>query len=419
MSQPVQLFCWHFMAYPYLADNFDETEPTGWVTVPNRLWDRDKARGLYQEYIDQLSYGDQLGFDGMVLNEHHQNIYGLMPSPNMIAAALTQTTTRGKIVVLGNLLPLHMNPLRVAEEYAMLDNMSNGRIIAGLAPGSGPETFNYDVPSAPTREQFWEAVDLVTSAWSKDGPFRHEGRWYPLRYVNTWPRPVQVPHPPVWVPGSRSKSTMVEVAKRGFAFFLSSRSHGEETARSQREFAQAIESTGDRYQPFRMGILLSVYVGETDEQAKRESREGIWYFLKNCLKGHLRRTGRQLTFGPGIPYVPPKDFRALLQHSKPDSKLLGDADSWEELEKSNSIIVGSAETVYRRLSQLIEESQVGNLLIQFHLGNMKQDLVRKSMKRFIEEVAPRLREESKAMFAERYGRELEHPRALVGVGAGK
>src|ERR671928_38592 len=100
---------------------------SAWVTVPNSLFDRQKARGLYQEYIDELAYADELGFDGVVLNEHHQNIYGLMPSPNLIAAALTQRTTRGKIVVLGNLLPLALRPLRVAEEYAMLDCMSGGR----------------------------------------------------------------------------------------------------------------------------------------------------------------------------------------------------------------------------------------------------------------------------------------------------
>ena len=102
------------MAYPYLDKDFDEKEYTGWVTVPNRLWDNGKTRGLYQEYIDQLAYADDLGFDGMVLNEHHQNIYGLMPSPNLIAAALSQRTSRGKIVILGNLLPLHLNPMRVA-----------------------------------------------------------------------------------------------------------------------------------------------------------------------------------------------------------------------------------------------------------------------------------------------------------------
>ena len=137
----------------------------------------------------------------MVLNEHHQNIYGLMPSPNIVAAALTQRTRRGKIVVLGNLLPLHRNPLRVAEEYAMIDNMSGGRLIAGLAIGGGPEAFNYNVPQPQARGQFWEAVDLIKRAWTEPGPFEHDGKYYPLRYVNLWPQPRQRPHPPIWIPG--------------------------------------------------------------------------------------------------------------------------------------------------------------------------------------------------------------------------
>ena len=146
--QPAQFFCWHFMAYPYLPKDFDEKYESGWVTVPNKLWDSEKSDDLYQEYIDQLVYSEELGFDGMVLNEHHQNVYGLMPSPNIVAAALTQKTSRSKIVVLGNLLPLHLNPLRSAEEYAMIDMMSHGRLIAGFAVGGGPEAFNYNLSSA-------------------------------------------------------------------------------------------------------------------------------------------------------------------------------------------------------------------------------------------------------------------------------
>src|SRR5918992_526932 len=364
--QPVQLFCWHFMAYPYLAPDFDQKEYTGWVTVPNRLWDNNKARGLYQEYIDQLAYADELGFDGMVLNEHHQNIYGLMPSPNIIAAALTQRSTRGKLVVLGNLLPLHMNPLRVAEEYAMLDQMSNGR--------------------------------LIVRSWTEDGPFAHEGRYFPLRYVNPWPKPLQKPFPPIWIPGSRSPSTMSEVAKRGYCYFLSSRSHGGETHCAQQEFAAVLEKHGDRYQPFRFGILMSAYVAESDRQAREECEEGVWYFLKNCLKGHLRREGRQLTFGPGVPYIPAPAWKEYLKNYQPGRKLLGDVENWEELEASQSIIVGSPDTVYQRIWNLIERAKVGNLLIQFHIGNMPKDLALKSMTMFAEQVAPRLRENSSAFF---------------------
>jgi len=403
MIEPVQLYCWHFMSYPYLPPDFDEKHDSGWVTVPNALWDKDRARGLYNEFIDQLVYADELGFDGMVLNEHHQNIYGLMPSPNIIAAALTQKTRHGKIVVLGNLLPLHANPLRIAEEYAMIDNMSDGRLIAGFAPGSGPETFNYDVASAPSRDQFWEAVELVHRAWSEDGPFAFEGKYYPLRYVNPWPQPTQKPYPQIWIPGARSRDTLTQIAKRGYCYFLSSRSHGRETGKSVQRFADVLKAHGDQYQPRRMGILMSAYVGETDAIAQKESKEGIWYFLRNCLKGHQRRTGRQLTFGPGVPYIPPEEFRAYLANTDPTTPLLGDTQDWDDLQRSQSIIVGSPDTVFKRFMDVLEHAPVGHLLIQFHMGNMPDEYARKSMRLFWTEVAPRLKEATGRSFEAQFG----------------
>ena len=279
---PVKLFCWHFMAYPYLPEDFDEKYDTGWVTVPNSLWNREKAKGLYQEYIDQLVYADELGFDGMVLNEHHQNIYGLMPSPNMIAAALSQRTKNGKIVVLGNILPMHLNPLRIAEEYAMLDCMSGGRLIAGFAVGGGPEAFNYDVPSPRARRQFWEAIDLIVKTWTDDGPFVHEGPEYPLRYVNAWPRPEQTPHPPVWVPGARSRETMENAAQRGYAYFLSSRSHGDQTRQAAEAYAATMAKYDSSYTPFDFRLFVGIR-------------------FRNRRTGENRKPGKHLVFLAELP----------------------------------------------------------------------------------------------------------------------
>lgn len=403
MAKPVELYCWHFMSYPHLPADFDERYDTGWITVPNSLWDRQRSRGLLNEYVDQLAYADELGFDGVVLNEHHQNIYGLMPSPNILAAALTQKTKRAKIVVLGNLLPLHGNPLRVAEEYAMLDNMSDGRIVAGLAPGGGQEVFNYNVSGALQKEQFWEAVDLIHQAWTRPGPFAFEGRHYPLRYVNPWPLPTQDPHPPIWIPGARSTETQVEIAKRGYSYFLSSRTHGSEIAKARTQFAKVLEAHGSSYHPFRMGILMSAHVAETDEQAEEESREGVWYFLKNCLKGHLRTDkGRTLTFGPGIPNMALDDYRRYLETSKPGAKMLGDAETWADLKRSQSIIAGSPETVTRQIMDIVTQAQVGTLLIQFHMGNMSDAITRNSMRLFATEVAPQVRAQSAKLFGKAY-----------------
>ena len=406
---PVQLFCWHFMAYPYLPKDFDAKYDSGWVTVPNTLWDREKTRGLYQEYIDQLVYGEELGFDGLVLNEHHQNIYGLMPSPNIIAAALTQRTSRAKLVVLGNLLPLHLNPLRIAEEYAMIDSMSDGRLIAGFAVGGGPEAFNYDIPQPQARTQYWEAIDLIHRCWTEPGPFVHEGHHYPLRYTNVWPLPQQRPHPRIWIPGALSIETMEEVAKRGYDYFLSSRAHGAGTRAAANRFADIIKSYGGKFHPFRMGILLSVYVSETDEQATEEAHEGVFYFLKNTLKGHLRREGRTLTFGAGVPSTSVRSWEQYLKNANPGAKMLGDANTWEELEAWGSITIGSPKTVREKLWALIEQAGVGNLMIQFHFGNMRPELARKSMRLFATEVAPALRRDSAAMFARDYPELNEMP----------
>lgn len=393
----VECYSWHFMPWPYLPPDFDERYESGWVTVPNSLFDRDKARGLYQEYLEELVEADRLGFDGLVLNEHHQNVYGLMPSPNLIAAALSQRTRQAKIVILGNLLPLALRPLRVAEEYAMLDQMTNGRLIAGFAMGGGQELFNYNVPPPIAREQYWEAIDFIVRAWTEDGPFSWDGKHYPTRYVNPWPRPYQAPHPPIWIPGALSAETMAEVARRGYTYFLSTRAHLAVTRQAAQRFATQIAAHGGRFDPFRMGLLLSVYVGETDEAAREESHDAIFYFLRNCLKGHLRRKGRMLTFAPGATSA--RSWEAFLKASDPTAPMLGDARDWDELDRMGSIVVGSPETVRRRLWQYVEDCRVGRFLIQFHIGNLSYELTMKNQRLFATEVMPALRRDGATLFA--------------------
>ena len=134
----MQYYFFHLMSWPYLPADFGERYDSAWIWLSNQLYDPVKGHELYREYIDTLAYADELGFDGICVNEHHQNAYGLMPSPKVIAGALTQRTTRGKIAVIGNALPMYNPPLRVAEEFAMLDVMSGGRLIAGMVIGGGP-----------------------------------------------------------------------------------------------------------------------------------------------------------------------------------------------------------------------------------------------------------------------------------------
>src|SRR5207249_11230117 len=130
---------YYFHLMPYVMEH---DEPSSWVTLSNRYYDPKAGQVLYHQYLDQLEYAESLGWDGLCVTEHHQNCYGTMPSPNVMAAMLVRRTTRAKIAVLGNGLPLRENPLRIAEEIAMLDVASGGRVISGFVRGISAEYFS-------------------------------------------------------------------------------------------------------------------------------------------------------------------------------------------------------------------------------------------------------------------------------------
>lgn len=139
----MKFWMFHLMPWPHLPQDFEEKYDTAWVTCPNTLFDPQQGPEVYHRYINQLAYADQFGFDGVVINEHPQNAYGIMPSPNLIAAALSQRIQKARVMVLGNGLPLYDVPLKIAEEFAMLDNMFRGKFDAGFVEGS---TLSYSDP---------------------------------------------------------------------------------------------------------------------------------------------------------------------------------------------------------------------------------------------------------------------------------
>jgi len=160
----------------------------------------------YAEHLDAWELIDKLGYDGIGFNEQHTSPYGLMNSPNLVAASAAQRTKRLKLLIYGNLLPVH-EPLRLAEELAMLDCLSNGRVISGFARGIPREHNVYNVPLSESRARFEEAWEIIRRAWTEE-VFSYEGQFWKYRDVAIWPRPVQQPHPPVWVPVTASKETI-------------------------------------------------------------------------------------------------------------------------------------------------------------------------------------------------------------------
>src|SRR5688500_8887567 len=148
----MKFFFFHLMSWPYLPADFEDQYDSAWIWCPNTLFDPEKGSRLYNEYLDTLVYAEQIGFDGLCVNEHHQNAYGLMPSPNLMGAILARQTSRVQIAVIGNALPLYNPPTRIAEEFAMIDCISGGRLIAGFVVGGGPEYFSYGINPTYARE---------------------------------------------------------------------------------------------------------------------------------------------------------------------------------------------------------------------------------------------------------------------------
>ena len=160
----------HLMPYQNLPQDFESKHHSAWVDLPNENFDPELGQHHYTDYLEELQYADRMGFDGVCVNEHHNNAYGIMPSPNLIASVLSRSTSRAALVVLGNSLALYQPPLRVAEEMAMLDLMSGGRLVAGFPVGTSMDTtFSYGQVPITLREKHTEAHDLIMKAWSERG----------------------------------------------------------------------------------------------------------------------------------------------------------------------------------------------------------------------------------------------------------
>lgn len=376
----------HLMPYRWLPDDFREKYRSVWVDIPSALWDSRKGHYLYNEYLDELEFAEKMGVDGICVNEHHSNGYGLMPSPNIMAACLARRTSRANLVVLGNSLALYNPPLRVAEEFAMLDCISGGRLVAGFPVGTSmDDNFAYGIVPTTLRERHYEAHDLIMKAWTTPEPFAFNGRYTKNRYVNIWPRPLQQPHPPVWVPGGGSVETWDWVLERDYAYcYLSyfGYQHGKNVMDG---FWEKVASVGAEPNPYRAGFLQLVLVSESDEQAEKDYAKHVDYFFNRCLHVYSG-----FSDAPG--YRTEATIRAGFQ-----TQVGAVADmfryglTWKEFIERGYIITGSPATVRDRLTAAVKGLRIGQLMVLQQVGSMPKELVLKNTELFAKEVMPSIK----------------------------
>jgi alkanesulfonate monooxygenase SsuD/methylene tetrahydromethanopterin reductase-like flavin-dependent oxidoreductase (luciferase family) len=375
----------HLMPYRPLDLDAAAKHRSTWVELPNRYYDPVKGAEQYESYIDFLAAGENHGFYALGVNEHHQTAYGMMPAPNLVAAALIQRTKRAKIAILGRALPIIDNPMTIAEEYAMLDNMSKGRIIAGFVRGIGAEYHTTGANPYFSHERFHEAHDLILKAWTQPGPFAFDGEHFNVRYVNLWPRPYQQPHPPIWIPSQGSTETVVWAAapERRYPFLVTfaaadlvARYHG--TYREQAK-KYGYEAAGDQ-----LGWAAPVYVADTDERARKEAGRAVETLFNNFLPMPW-----EMLLPPGY-----TSMVSLKNHMKLRTSLGSRPrnQSADDLISSGTALIGSPATVRRRIAEMRERTGFNIMITMLQFGVLPDDLARRNLEMFSAEVMPHFRD---------------------------
>ncbi|HUZ74712.1 MAG TPA: LLM class flavin-dependent oxidoreductase [Stellaceae bacterium] len=381
----------HLMPYPDLPSDFRETHRSVWVDVPSSLFDPAVGHRAYGDYLDELEHADAVGFDGICVNEHHQNAYGMMPSPNLMAAALARRTERAKLVLMGNSVALYNPPTRVAEEMAMLDVISGGRLVAGFPVGTPQDTiYAYGQSPVTLREKYREGVGLILRAWREPDVFSFNGKYTQLRYVNVWPRPIQKPHPPVWVPGGASVETWDWCVENDFLYANLSYFGYKEAQKVLDGFWKTVERHKVEPNPYRAGFLQFVAIADSDAEAERLYAEHARYFYRNCLHvygGYVNPPGYTsiATIRAGIE----SQVARIVSRAGARAEL-GNL-TWKDFIERGYIVAGSPDTVVDRLNEMADRLRVGHLMVLLHFGNMPKETTLYNTTRFATEIIPRLR----------------------------
>src|SRR5215468_6580663 len=349
----MKLMWFHLMPYTELPDDFNKKHPSVWVDIHSSLFDPRRAHHMYNDFMDELEFAAEVGFDAVCVNEHHSNGYGLMPSPNLIASSLARRTTDTALCVMGNSLALYNPPTRVAEEFAMIDCISGGRLIAGFP-----------------------------------------GRFNQQRYVNIWPRPIQNdPHPPIWIPGGGSIETWRWCAEMDYVYCYLSYYGYKAGLTTMQGFWNEMSKLGKDRNPYRAGFLQFVGVAESRQQALDLYTEPAEYFYGRCL--HI---DPRFAVPPG--YTTEATQRAGIESmvsraanvANPATKAALKATNMKDIVDGGYVIIGSPDEVVEQIRHVGTSLNVGNLMLLLQFGNMSKQTTSANTRMFAEKVMPRVKD---------------------------
>ena len=360
------------------------------LTFSNSHFDPQIGSELYNTHLDEYEYSEEVGFDGLMLNEHHNTPTCLGATMNLEAAILARITKKPKIVLLGNPLPIFDNPIRLAEELAEIDMISRGRLVSGFVRGTGVESLATNTNPLFNRERFEEAHDLLIKTWTTPGPFRWEGKHYQFRVVNPFETPLQKPHPPVWIPGTGSPETLVWCAERHYPYLFLETDH-QGTQDMMEIYAETARQHGYEPGPEHFGYLVRIHVQDTDEKAREVGRG---YMEGNIGVGRVPLPrDYQSPVGYGSASRDPR-FLRLREQIRSDPFRVGGLDSaaYDDILDSKRWIIGSPDTVVSQLREVLSQMRPGILAVWTNDGTISHEDSMRCLELMGQEVLPALRE---------------------------
>ena len=358
------------------------------LSISNDIYDAQVGAELYNRYLDEKIYVEEVGFDAMMLNEHHSTPFCMGGAMNVEASVLARITKKSKIVLLGNILPLWDDPLWLVEQLAMIDMISHGRLVSGWVRGTGRESVAHNIPPPYNWERFQEAHDFVVKAWTDPGPFRWEGKHYQYRYVNPWVRPYQKPHPPIWLPGVISRDSLMWAARNRIPYIMLA-TDIEPTKEAFQIYRDEAAEMGYEAGPQNLGYLWRVHVDETEELAEQTAHKYLQGPSNPFLAGNEGIQNQAVSTLPGLT----SRTRTLpTLRSAPVGRGGAFSRSYDEQINSYSIITGTPDTVIPKIRHVLEQVRPGSIFFWDGDGAMTHEDSMRSIRLFGQEVIPAVRE---------------------------
>ena len=383
-TEHAEIYWFSDQPYGHVGEEDLKKFDSGRLGFPNTYFDPEKAAVLYNQYHEQYQLADEVGFDGIMTNEHHASYWCMKPAVNLDAAVISKLTKNVKIAILGNVISVG-DPIRMAEEIAMLDCYSGGRIISGFVRGTAVETLLSGQDPTENFARFQEAHDLIIKCWTDDGPFRHEGQYFKYRVVNPWVKPMQNPRPDIWFPGTGSPESVVWAAEHGHPY-MNLGALVDTTEWLKQIYIDTAKEVGYKAGPEHFGYLLRCVVADTDEKAIEIGREFMW------TADHRQKGPREHNDPPGYQSRRAVEVKRTRPALGTGASEFGNPTTYDELQAVNNIIVGSPETVTRKFTEIIERLSPGYVHIYGNEGAMKHSDTMRSIELLGKEVIPALHE---------------------------